>query len=140
MVVVLIGEGAKIMITRRGALGGVESGAYLVILGFLLACLSVAYGLQPRSEGPRFPPSPEPGTWTRWAPLVAIVLLASYTFFMDYLGYLLSTALFFAAYLRVFGSYRWIPVLAASFGLAVASVYLWLSMGLVMPRGIVPWP
>ncbi len=74
------------------------------------------------------------------ASLFALALLAMYALLLDYLGYLLSTALFLFLYLRIFGSYRWAPILIGSIVAAVASAYLWTNVGLMLPGGISPWP
>ncbi len=71
---------------------------------------------------------------------IAFGLLLAYIFLWDYLGYLISTALFFLVYIRVFGSYRWLPIVMGSLVAAIGSAYVWTLFGMMLPGGILPWP
>ncbi len=126
-------EGVRIMIQHATALRAFEAGGYLVLLGGLLACLAIVYGVREPAE--------------RWKAgqggrrvLVAMAVLVAYALAMPILGYLVSTVLAFVAYLRIFGAYRWVPVLVLACGISLASAWLWTWLAIVLPQGILPWP
>ncbi len=127
-------DGVRTMIRHRTAVGGLEAGAYLVVLGLVLVGLTLAYGARGTAAGP----AAASGN-TRVA-LLAFMLFAGYTLAIQPLGYLLATALFFGLYLRAFGRYGWRPVVISAVAVAVASTYLWYQLAMDLPVGIVPWP
>jgi hypothetical protein len=114
-----------------------EAGAYLVLLSVLLGSLTLAYCLRVRKVTPENRPIEEGNVHRIW---IALSMLGGYAVLMDFLGYLLSTALFLVAYLRVFGHYRWMPILTGAAIAAGSSAYTWAKVGLMLPRGILPWP
>lgn len=134
---VVIRDGMLIVNNYRAKLGAEEGGGYLVILGLLLSFLAIAYWLQSRSQVtmPEVDWRTEKGI--HWVP-IGFAVLAGYILALGYLGYLLSTMLFFVVYLRVFGSYRWIPVLVGSFAISIVSAYFWETLGVVLPDGLLP--
>jgi hypothetical protein len=135
--VAAIGDGIHIILKYQNKIGAREAGGYLMLLGSLLACLSIAFWSQVRKTRTT-------GSWRAPEGIQripkALALLAGYAIFWDFLGYLLSTALFLILYLRMFGSYRWVPVLMGSVIAAAGSAYFWTSVGLMLPEGILPWP
>ena len=110
-----------------------EAGGYEILLGSLLLVATAVYWIQEPETGWG------EGHGTRWV-LTAIAILAAYAFLMSTLGYLLSTLLAFIVYLRVFSSYRWVPILAYSAVVSVGSAWLWISLAIALPEGVLPWP
>lgn len=137
--VVAILDGVRIVVGKQDMVGAREGGGYVVLLGLILACLAVAYASQLRK------PVTRPGfhwkaqTGIHWVP-IGFAILAGYILLIDHLGYPLSTLLFFITYLRVFGAYRWVPIIGGSLAVAVALTLLWSALGMVLPRGPLPWP
>lgn len=137
--VLVIWDGGRIVVRHGAKMGGREAGGYVVLLGLVLAFVSLAYG---------FLPAPTSGGsglgWRREKGLGkllgALGLFAAYVLLIDVTGYLLATALFLAASFRLFGSYRWLPVLTGAVAIASGSAYLWARLGLMLPQGFLPWP
>jgi hypothetical protein len=117
----------------------VESGGYLVLLGALLVCLALAYAVRLRLGRLRAGFADGIGGGARRV-CGAVGILAGYVLLMDRLGYVLSTAAFLVAFLRLFGSYAWLWILVASLGLAVVLAHSWALLGLMLPGGILGWP
>lgn len=116
--------------------GAIEAGDYELLLALLLAGLVLLYWM--RAGG---------GTAVDWKAEKGVGRVATGFGFvlvgvaaMPYLGYLLCTALMFMAFLHCFSRYRWFTSLAVSVVVAAGSAWLWASVGLVLPQGIVPWP
>ena len=131
-------DGQMIIVTRQETLGAREAGGWVALLGLCLACMALLYGAL-LSQKPELGGQWELGRNVR-LPLTALAMLGGYIFLMDRLGYLLSTALFFALYLRLYGSFRWAPILVGSFAVALMSTYTWALLGMMLPTGILPWP
>lgn len=128
-----LAEGVRIMTRHATSLRAFEAGGYLALLGGLLVGLAIVYGIREPAE--RW----EGGQGVRWV-LAAMALLVAYALALPVLGYLVSTALAFTAYLRIFSSYRWVPILAFAGGMSLASAWLWTSLAVILPQGILPWP
>lgn len=120
-------------------LGAMEAGGYVMLLGAVLALLAVAYGLKSRSARFESGAGPRLQNGLLWV-LIAFGIFAGYILLIDPAGYLLATALFFAVYLRVFGSYRWAPILVVSIVIAIVASYALAAIGLMLPLGVIPWP
>lgn len=137
--VVVVAEGVRVATApeNQKTYGAAEGGMYLVLLGALLAGMTLVQGFRsPQSEAGRTV------EWGRGLPRVVMVfaILAGYVLLIGYLGYLLAVALFFVVFLRVFSPYRWIPILIASFAMAIGSAYAWSALSIMLPTGILPWP
>ncbi len=134
-------DGTRIMMLldhkTMQTMGAPQAGGYLVLLGLVLGCLALRHGLEPRSRGTEA--SKGWGANLHYVAIAAIVF-AGYMSLWEYLGYLLSTAVFFVIFLRVFSAYHWRSILIGSAAFAIGSAYLWVLVGLVLPQGIVPWP
>ncbi len=136
---IAVWDGSRILILKWGKMGVVGGGGYIIVLGLLLACLAVLHFLQGRSGAG--------GSAYNWGETqdlrrvgLAVFLAAGYVLAIQYLGYLLATAVFFVVYLRVFSSYRWLMIVVSSFAGAVGAAYLWTYLGMTLPQGILPWP
>ena len=124
-----------IRLARRSAehLRALEAGGYEILLGVVLAALTVLYWIR------------EPGTvWTggrgeRYV-TIAFGILVAYALLMPYLGYLLSSVLVVVVYMRVLGGYRWGFSLIFAVALAVSSAWLWAWLVIILPQGFFPWP
>lgn len=131
-----IADGARIVLTKRETVGGVEAGGWIAATGALLVACTLVQLFGDRE------PAGEPAIAAKRlaSPLAALAMLAAYVLLVDILGYLMSTALFLAVYLRVFGRYRWPAVAAISVPFAVGSAWLWAAMNMLLPQGPLPWP
>ena len=130
---VVIVDGITLASTWKERMRALESGGYEILLGVLLIGLTALYRL--RQPGVEWPGGPG-------ARLVAIGfgILAGYALLMPHLGYMLSTFLVVAAYMRTFGKYRWTTTLAFSAAFAVGTAWIWAKLIIILPNGIVPWP
>ncbi len=136
---VAVWDGGRILVLKWGKMGVAGGGGYLLLLGLLLACLAIVHFFQGRSGG-----SESGYHWGQTQDLrrvrLAVLLAVGYVLGIQYLGYLLASALFFVVYLRLFSSYRWLPIVVCSFAGAVGAAYLWAHLGMMLPQGILPWP
>jgi hypothetical protein len=132
-------DGGRIVLTSEGGRGPIASGGYLTAIGLVLLALALAYHI----PAIRRPPE-SPTAWGERAGLkrvgLALAMAVGYVTLITPLGYLLATALFFIVYLKLFSSYSWLLILAGSALGAMGSAYLWASLGLMLPSGIIPWP
>lgn len=138
LALIAVWDGARVAIVRKATRGAPEAGGYVVLLGVLLAILILVYWFRGRSreEDTGISGGTEGLRWV-WLGFAILVL---YAFLIEPLGYLLSTVLFFVVYLRVFGGYRWTPIVAGSLAIAVSATYLWAKLEMMLPRGLLPWP
>ncbi len=130
---IAIGEGFDLADRHADHMRAMESGGYLVLLGAILAGLTTLYGLR------------APATIWRVAAgdrrvAAAFAILVVYAVAIPYLGYLLSTALAVFAFLTGLGrrSFLFGTIFAVAF--AVGSAWFWKALGVILPRGIIPWP
>jgi hypothetical protein len=110
-----------------------------VLLGFLLIFLAIVNWFQTGSLPMSTRLNPKSERSIRLV-LIAFAILVGYVLLIEHLGYLLSTALLGVVYLRVFSSRGWAQVLCGSVVAAVATSYLWVLTGMMLPKGILPWP
>ena len=133
-----IADGARIITTKRDVVGGIAAGGWIAGLGALLlagAIIHVAKGARSAQE-----PNPNGSEVLFRQPVIAFAMLVIYIALIEPLGYMLSTVLFMAIYLRVFGQYRWVTIAAISCLFAVGSGWLWAVMNMMLPQGPLPWP
>ena len=131
-------DGARlILLERRSQPQALEAGGYEILVAGLLACLTVLYWRRERLR----PGLDWKAEYGLRKVLLGFAILAGCVAAMPYLGYLLSTAMLFVAYLRMFSSYRWLSILAMTVVAAVGSAWLWTVVDLMLPQGIfLPWP
>ncbi len=133
MALTATGEGIRIIIQQAAKLRGFQAGGYLVLIGLLLAGMTLLYWW--REPERRW----DAGEGTRWV-MIAALILGGYTLLLPLLGYVLSTLLAIIMYLRVFGAYRWSFILGFSCALSVGTAWLWDWLAIVLPTGPLPWP
>jgi hypothetical protein len=133
-----IWDGLRILMTKQDVVGGVQAGGWIAALGALLVigcCIHIA-----KDIGRSPADAPEHSESLLKPPAIAFVLLIGYVALLDPLGYVLSTMLFMAIYLRLFGRYG-LPIVAAiAVPFAVGSGWLWAAMNMMLPQGPLPWP
>lgn len=131
--------GVRTEIQNPGMMGARLGGAYVALLGFILACLVVAHWFTSSSRGTE--PGPEPSADKDLRRVgIGLGFFLGYILLIGVLGYLLSTALFFAVCLRLFGAYRWAQTAIGSLAAAIGLAYLWEQLEMTLPQGILPWP
>lgn len=132
-----IAEGFRIILTKTDTVGGAAAGGWIVLLGGLIVLGSYRLPLQqfrPQQD------TPAPATASQLGPpLTAVSMLFVYIASMEWLGYAVSTMLFMAVYLRVFGRYNALRVAVISVSFALSSSWLWSKMDVMLPHGVLPW-
>jgi hypothetical protein len=130
---IAVGDGIRILIQHAAKLRAYEAGGYLILIGLLLAGMTVLYGLsEPEARW-------EAGQGGRWV-MTAALILVGYTLLLPVLGYVLGTTLAFIIYLRVFGTYRWTFILSFSCVGSIGSAWLWDWLSIMLPTGPLSWP
>jgi hypothetical protein len=132
-------DGWRIITTKAETPGGVEAGGWIAALGAMLvagACVQIARDIL---RGPEAASATEPDVLFK-PPAIALVLLLLYVALITPLGYVLATALFVAAYLRIFGRYGPLTVAAIAIPFAAGSGWLWSALNMTLPQGVLPWP
>jgi hypothetical protein len=138
--VIAIGDGIRIIAFHSATFGAYHAGGYLILLGVLIGFLTTLTWARGES-GPR--PSSENKTEKKGIPkpvVLCLAILAGSAILIPFLGYMISTVLFFLAYFRILGGYRWPRALALSIGLGVVFAYIFSVAGMMLPQGPVPWP
>ena len=133
-----VADGARIISTKQDVVGGIAAGGWIAGIGALLVAGSILFAAKPAGRAPELDPN-GPEMLFR-PPATAFALLVLYIVLIEPLGYMLATGLFMAAYLRIFGQYRWLTVLALSGLFAIGSGWLWAMMNMMLPQGPLPWP
>jgi hypothetical protein len=137
LAVVTLGDGVRVLSLETATqIKSVQAGGYEMLLGGILAILAIAYllrwGRQPGLD------------WRAEVGLnrvfIAFVILSAYAIAMPFLGYMLSTAIFLFALLRIFSTYRPILSLVVSCLVAVSSAWLCAELAIFLPTGFIPWP
>lgn len=126
-------DGVGLASRYKEHLRAMEAGGYEILLGLLLAALTLLYWL--RETGPGW-------AWGVGGRHVigAFGILAAYAVAMPPLGYLASTGLAVLAYMRFLGRYGWLFSLFFAGGFSVGSAWLWAWLAIALPQGILPWP
>lgn len=136
--VVAVVDGLRIILTKTAAVGSASAGGWIVLLGGLLIVGTFRLSIKELRSGQD---TVAPDTEGRFLlPITALTMLLIYIALIDSLGYMLSTALFMAIYLRVFGKYGVLKIATISIGFALCSSWLWTAMDMMLPQGILPWP
>jgi hypothetical protein len=133
-----VADGMRIITTKRDVVGGIAAGGWIAGLGALLLAgtiIHVAKGAGPAEES-----DPNGSEVLFKRPVIAFAMLVIYIALIEPLGYMLSTVLFMAVYLRVFGHYRYVTIAAISCLFAVGSGWLWAVMNMMLPQGPLRWP
>lgn len=144
VVLILVGgagvvDGWRIITTKAETPGGVEAGGWIAALGALLVagvCIHIVIDVLRGSNAQ----SPESSDARIKPPAITLVMLLRYVALMPPLGYVLATALFTAAYLRIFGRYGPLTTAAIAIPFAAGSGWLWSVLNMTLPQGILPWP
>lgn len=136
---IAVWDGVRVATKNPDTPNAGEAGGYLVLLGSLLACLATTYAIQLHRGRLEAGFAAGMGSGTKRVCIAPVIFLA-YIVLMAPLGYVLSTAIFFVASFRAFGSYRWLPVIVSSFLMAGTSAYFWSALGMMLPTGILGWP
>ncbi|MDP6883215.1 MAG: tripartite tricarboxylate transporter TctB family protein [Rhodospirillales bacterium] len=122
-----------LVLTNLDRMRAGESGGYEILIGLILATLTVLYWFRGSA-----------GEWTGGPGgrhvVAAFAILAAYAFIMPHLGYLLSTLLVTVAYMRGISGYRWLPSLAFAVVFAIGTAWFWAWLIVMVPQGILPWP
>lgn len=136
-------EGFRIIKDNAGTYGAELAGWYVIGLGAILALLTVLYIIENRSmltARPAAAAVPAAGEAAAdksqrkvW---LLLSMVAAYIIMIDYLGYTLSTVLFFTGFLKLLGGYRWGKALAYSLLFGVVSGYIFMQVGMALPTGI----
>ncbi|MER2632842.1 MULTISPECIES: hypothetical protein [Chelativorans] len=124
---VVTGDGIRFVLVTRH-LRALEVGGYQILLGLLLIILTLFYALKPLAENWRIS---EGNRNTA----IGYGLLVAYAASLHGLGYIISTLIVVAAYMRLLGGYRMASSLAVAAIFATASAWLWTTLMISLPRG-----
>lgn len=133
-----VADGLRVILTKTDTVGSSSAGGWIVLLGGLLiagTCGHVAKEIRAGHKAVAVAADDKSRQ-----PIIALAMMLVYIAFIDPLGYTLSTALFMAIYLRVFGKYSVLKIATISIVFALASSWLWTVMDMMLPQGILPWP
>ena len=130
-------EGRTIILENTDTFGADISGWYVIMLGSLLALLTIYYCFTAGKISPQ-KQSGEPGE-TKKAKLL-ILLLIAYVLAIEYLGYALSSVLFMGIFFRLQGKYSWRKVAMLSLGLGISFSLIFSVVGMSLPTGFLPFP
>ncbi len=133
-------DGCRLIFFHSETFGSVQAGGYLVLLGLVIGFLSL-HAWRRGNLGSREPADAQPvgGKRTR-SVVLCLLILAGIAVLIPWFGYMLSTALFFLAYFRILGGYRWLRALLLSAALGVLFAYIFTEAGMMLPQGFIPWP
>jgi hypothetical protein len=135
-----ISDGLRVILTKTDAVGSASAGGWIVLLGALLIAGTIKLFIKElRSERDAVATS-DAADNELWLPIIALAMLLIYIALIEPLGYTLATALFMAVYLRVFGKYGVLTVVAISLPFAFGSSWLWAALDMMLPQGIMSWP
>ena len=133
-------DGLRIILGYSSTFGAAYAGGYLVLLGLFIGGLTVYSWLRGKLERPRSgDEKPEKGRIPKQV-VLCLAILAGSSLLIPWLGYMLSTIIFFFAYFRLLGGYRWLPAFLWSAGLGVLFAYVFTIAGMMLPQGPISWP
>lgn len=133
-----VADGLRIILTKTDTVGSSSAGGWIVLLGGLLIAGTFKLTIKEIRSGRDTAAADAEGQLL--LPVTALTMLLIYITLIDSLGYTLSTVLFMAIYLRVFGKYSALTIATISIGFALGSSWLWVAMDMMLPQGILPWP
>ena len=133
-----VADGLRVILTKMDTVGSSSAGGWIVLLGGLLIAVTCVHAVKEVRSGQNAGAVAADDEVRQ--PVVALAMLLVYIALINPLGYTLSTALFMAIYLRVFGKYGVLKVATISIAFALASSWLWSIMDMMLPQGILPWP
>jgi hypothetical protein len=133
-------DGLRIILRHSSTFGAIYAGSYLILLGLLIGFMTVFAWLGGKLEKQL---SADEATEKGKIPkqvFLCLLILAGSSFLIPWLGYMLSTIIFFFAYLRLLGGYRWLAAFLWSAPLGILFAYIFTSAGMILPHGPIPWP
>ncbi len=137
---VAILDGCRLIFLHSSTFGSIQAGGYLVLLGLLIGFLSLhAWRRGNLGSRPAAGAQTEKGKTAR-SVVLCLLILSGTSLLIPWLGYMLSTVLFFLAYFRVLGGYRWSRALWLSAMLGLFFAYVFAEAGMMLPQGFIPWP
>ncbi len=134
-----VSDGLRIILTKADTVGGAAAGGWIVLLGGLLIVGTYKLCVQQVRSAREGATLASDTRAQLWAPITVISMLFIYIASIDWLGYALSTLLFMAAYLRLFGKYNVFTIAVISVAFAFGSNWLWTKMEMMLPHGSLPW-
>jgi hypothetical protein len=133
-------EGLRIIWGHQSTFGATYAGGYLILLGLLIGGLGVYSRVGGASKGSELPKERLKKDSLPKRVLLCLGILGGTVVLIPWLGYMLSTIIFFLVHLRVLGGYRWAPALVWAVGLGILFAYVFAIAGMMLPQGPIPWP
>lgn len=137
LILVAIGVVVESFRLKLGTLLAPQPGFFPFVGGLLLIGLSLLFLAQVwlhRGRAVHHPPE-EAGEWRR--PLLLVAGMGVYTAVLEWLGYVLPTALLSALILRILGLTSWKKISVVSLSLSAGTYYLFARLlGVELPAGI----
>ena len=128
-------EGRSIIVENTEVFGSEFAGLYIVALGILMVILGILSYLSKEETTDENSEQDETKENNKRVGQL-FPLLVVYGFGIKFLGYILSTILFFIIFLRFFGRYKWRKVLVLAFGISISFGLLFQQTGMELPKGL----
>lgn len=133
-------EGITIITDNAGTYGANLAGWYVIGLGSILALMTVLHIFNNRDRLKVLRTATQPkqdadqvGQQRRvW---LLLLLVAVYIISIDFIGYTLSTVLFFIIFLRFLGGYCWGKTVMYSLLFGVIFGFVFMQVGMALPTG-----
>jgi len=138
--VIALVEGFRLIFWHTATFGSVQAGGYLILLGAVLGSLTVHAWLTGNLEVLKSQDVRHDKGRISKQVVICLLILAGSSFFIPWLGYMLSTIIFFLTYFLLLGGYRWVTALLLStlFGISLAVIFA--KAGMMLPQGFIHWP
>ena len=135
-----VADGFRIILGHSSTFGAMHAGGYLVLLGLLLGGLTIFSQLKDGHERTGSEDEKRGKDGFPRPVILCLAILSGSSLLIPWLGYMLSTVIFFFAYFRLLGGYRGLPALLWSAGLGVLFAYIFALAGMMLPQGPISWP
>lgn len=135
-------QGYDLIVENRKVFGATLAGAYVMALGGILALLTLLYATTSLGAAKAQTDALSCETTDKKNARnlqYLLSLLVLYIVSVDFLGYGLSSILFFIIYLRFIGRLEWKPLLVIAIGFGVAFTLVFRLVGMSLPRGFIPF-
>lgn len=130
-----IAEGRTIIVENTEIFGSELAGWYVIALGCLLTILGIAYYVREKNIVITEDDQAETANNNRKVAQFYPLMIA-YAVGIEYLGYIISTLLFFTIFLRFFGKYNWKKVAILSIAISIGFGVVFEQVGMSLPKGL----
>jgi len=140
LAVLALMDGLRLILRHTTTFGANQAGSYLVLLGSLIGFLTIYAWLSGNLGVPKFQNSKDKKGRIPKQVIICLLILAGSSFFIPWLGYMISTLIFFFAYFLLLGGYPWVTALLLSTVFGVSMAFIFAKAGMMLPQGFIHWP